>query len=76
MSSVIPQLGSGKGLSSSKLQSSDQNYAIYLTAIHKLKFMKKVVYAREGARSMMDLTFADFPWHLRKLQVPFGFTVL
>ncbi|PHT72625.1 hypothetical protein T459_23410 [Capsicum annuum] len=30
-----------------------------------LQFMKKVLYAREGAKSMMDWTFADFPWKVR-----------
>ncbi|KAF3617095.1 hypothetical protein FXO38_34188 [Capsicum annuum] len=30
-----------------------------------IRFMKKVLYAREGARSMMDWTFADFPWKVR-----------
>jgi diacylglycerol kinase (ATP) len=27
--------------------------------------MNKVLYAREGARSIMDRTFADFPWQVR-----------
>ncbi|KAF3624151.1 hypothetical protein FXO37_31496 [Capsicum annuum] len=30
-----------------------------------IRFMKKVLYAREGAKSMMDWTFADFPWKVR-----------
>ena len=30
-----------------------------------LQFMNKVLYAREGARSIMDWTFADFPWQVR-----------
>ncbi|XP_055825276.1 diacylglycerol kinase 1-like [Solanum dulcamara] len=29
------------------------------------QFMNKVLYAREGARSFMDWTFADFPWQVR-----------
>ncbi|KAJ8536302.1 hypothetical protein K7X08_034703 [Anisodus acutangulus] len=29
------------------------------------QFMNKVLYAREGARSIMDWTFADFPWQVR-----------
>ncbi|XWS47950.1 hypothetical protein CRYUN_Cryun13aG0030100 [Craigia yunnanensis] len=43
--------------------------------IHKLReenpekfynqFMNKVLYAREGAKSIMDRTFADFPWKIR-----------
>ncbi|XP_059290401.1 diacylglycerol kinase 1-like [Lycium ferocissimum] len=28
------------------------------------QFMNKVLYAREGARSIMDRTFADFPWQV------------
>ena len=27
--------------------------------------MNKVLYAREGARSIMDRTFADFEWQVR-----------
>lgn len=27
--------------------------------------MNKVLYAREGAKSIMDRTFADLPWQLR-----------
>lgn len=27
--------------------------------------MNKVLYAREGARSIMDRTFADLPWQVR-----------
>lgn len=27
--------------------------------------MNKVLYAREGARSMMDRTLADYPWQVR-----------
>uniref|UniRef100_A0A2P2LMC7 Diacylglycerol kinase 1 n=1 Tax=Rhizophora mucronata TaxID=61149 RepID=A0A2P2LMC7_RHIMU len=27
--------------------------------------MNKVLYAREGAKSLMDRTFADFPWQVR-----------
>lgn len=30
-----------------------------------LQFMNKVLYAREGARTIMDRTFADFPWQVR-----------
>ncbi|PHT52620.1 hypothetical protein CQW23_07082 [Capsicum baccatum] len=30
-----------------------------------VKFMNKVLYAREGARSMMDWTFVDFPGQVR-----------
>ncbi|KAF3651242.1 Protein REVEILLE 2 [Capsicum annuum] len=30
-----------------------------------VKFMNKVLYAREGARSMMDWTFVDFLWQVR-----------
>lgn len=33
-------------------------------SIH-LQFMNKVLYAREGARGIMDRTFADFPWQVR-----------
>ncbi|KAK6925084.1 Diacylglycerol kinase, accessory domain [Dillenia turbinata] len=29
------------------------------------QFMNKVLYAREGARSIMDRTFVDFPWQVR-----------
>ncbi|KAG6404056.1 hypothetical protein SASPL_136293 [Salvia splendens] len=29
------------------------------------QFMNKVLYAREGARSIMDRTFAHFPWQVR-----------
>ncbi|XP_015061696.1 diacylglycerol kinase 1-like [Solanum pennellii] len=29
------------------------------------QFMNKVLYAREGAKSIMDRTFADFPWQVR-----------
>ncbi|KAL6584159.1 hypothetical protein OROMI_003448 [Orobanche minor] len=29
------------------------------------EFMNKVLYAREGAKSIMDRTFADFPWQIR-----------
>ncbi|XP_050223080.1 diacylglycerol kinase 1 [Mercurialis annua] len=29
------------------------------------QFMNKVLYAREGARTIMDRTFADFPWQVR-----------
>ncbi|KAF8369676.1 hypothetical protein HHK36_032299 [Tetracentron sinense] len=29
------------------------------------QFMNKVLYAREGAKTMMDGTFADFPWEVR-----------
>lgn len=29
------------------------------------QFMNKVLYAREGARNIMDRTFADFPWQIR-----------
>ena len=27
--------------------------------------MNKVLYAREGAKSIMDRTFEDFPWQIR-----------
>ena len=27
--------------------------------------MNKVLYAREGARNIMDRTFEDFPWQVR-----------
>ena len=30
-----------------------------------VQFMNKVLYAREGARSIMDRTFEDFPWQVR-----------
>ena len=30
-----------------------------------MQFMNKVLYAREGARSIMDRTFEDFPWQVR-----------
>ncbi|XP_057951341.1 diacylglycerol kinase 1 isoform X2 [Malania oleifera] len=29
------------------------------------QFMNKVLYAREGAKCIMDRTFADFPWQIR-----------
>ncbi|KAL4348701.1 hypothetical protein GQ457_17G017430 [Hibiscus cannabinus] len=29
------------------------------------QFMNKVLYAREGAKRIMDRTFADFPWQVR-----------
>ncbi|KAL2322097.1 hypothetical protein Fmac_026476 [Flemingia macrophylla] len=29
------------------------------------QFMNKVLYAREGAKSIMDRTFADLPWQIR-----------
>ncbi|KAM7475678.1 hypothetical protein LguiB_022921 [Lonicera macranthoides] len=29
------------------------------------QFMNKVLYAREGAKSIMDRTFVDFPWQVR-----------
>ncbi|ONK76385.1 uncharacterized protein A4U43_C03F27130 [Asparagus officinalis] len=29
------------------------------------QFLNKVLYAREGAKSIMDKTFADFPWQVR-----------
>ncbi|XP_068654338.1 diacylglycerol kinase 1 [Aristolochia californica] len=29
------------------------------------QFVNKMLYAREGARSIMDRTFADFPWQVR-----------
>lgn len=29
------------------------------------QFVNKVLYAREGAKSIMDRTFADFPWQIR-----------
>ncbi|GMH31554.1 hypothetical protein Nepgr_033398 [Nepenthes gracilis] len=29
------------------------------------QFMNKVLYAREGAKNIMDRTFADFPWQVR-----------
>lgn len=31
----------------------------------EFQFMNKVLYAREGARSFMDRTLADFPWQVR-----------
>ena len=31
----------------------------------QLQFMNKVLYAREGARTIMDRTFADYPWQVR-----------
>ena len=30
-----------------------------------MQFMNKVLYAREGAKGIMDRTFADFPWQIR-----------
>lgn len=27
--------------------------------------MNKVLYAREGAKTIMDRTFADYPWQVR-----------
>ncbi|XP_077215023.1 diacylglycerol kinase 1-like isoform X2 [Tasmannia lanceolata] len=29
------------------------------------QFLNKVLYAREGAKNIMDRTFADFPWQIR-----------
>lgn len=29
------------------------------------QFMNKVLYAREGAKTIMDRTFEDFPWQIR-----------
>ncbi|CAB4281064.1 unnamed protein product [Prunus armeniaca] len=28
-------------------------------------FMNRVLYAREGAKGIMDRTFVDFPWQVR-----------
>lgn len=30
-----------------------------------LQFFNKVLYAREGAKGIMDKTFVDFPWQIR-----------
>lgn len=30
-----------------------------------MQFMNKVLYAREGAKGIIDRTFADFPWEIR-----------
>lgn len=30
-----------------------------------MQFMNKVLYAREGAKNIMDRTFVDFPWQVR-----------
>lgn len=30
-----------------------------------LQFMNKVLYAREGAKGIMDRTFEDLPWQIR-----------
>lgn len=30
-----------------------------------LQFMNKVLYAKEGAKGIMDRTFEDFPWEVR-----------
>lgn len=30
-----------------------------------MQFLNKILYAREGAKSIMDKTFADFPWQIR-----------
>lgn len=30
-----------------------------------LQFMNKVLYAREGAKTLMDRSFADYPWQVR-----------
>ncbi|RVW83355.1 Diacylglycerol kinase 1 [Vitis vinifera] len=46
------------------------------------QFMNKVLYAREGAKNIMDRTFADFPWQVRvevdgvEVEVPEGGQVL
>lgn len=29
------------------------------------QFLNKVLYAREGAKSIIDRTFADLPWQVR-----------
>jgi diacylglycerol kinase (ATP) len=29
------------------------------------QFLNKVLYAREGAKSMIDRTFVDLPWQVR-----------
>ena len=29
------------------------------------QFLNKILYAREGAKNIMDRTFADFPWQVR-----------
>lgn len=42
------------------------DYFYYLAQITCLfQFMNKVLYAREGAKSIMDRTFADFSWQVR-----------
>jgi len=30
-----------------------------------MQFFNKVLYAREGAKGIMDRTFEDFPWQVR-----------
>lgn len=30
-----------------------------------MQFLNKILYAREGAKSIMDKTFADFPLQIR-----------
>lgn len=30
-----------------------------------MQFLNKMLYAREGAKNIMDKTFADFPWQVR-----------
>lgn len=30
-----------------------------------VQFFNKVLYAREGAKGIMDKTFVDFPWQIR-----------
>lgn len=30
-----------------------------------MQFMNKVLYAREGAKGIIDRTFAEFPWEIQ-----------
>ena len=30
-----------------------------------VQFLNKMLYAREGAKNIMDRTFTDFPWQVR-----------
>ena len=30
-----------------------------------MQFLNKMLYAREGAKNIMDRTFSDFPWQVR-----------
>jgi hypothetical protein len=38
---------------------------LFLTLFFSAQFLNKVLYAREGAKSMIDRTFVDLPWQVR-----------